>query len=440
MPFLSEDKSGTMSRGGASDGVAMEPFSVDCKSPLPPHGPANMLDLFMTRYDYDYNRDPTHREEKGEEIHLQEDALVSGDVRNRPPLLELGNGEPPEEGDPNTIYRQDYTPKSRQVCFCPEEQQGETAFIRDWYRPDFTKDALCPLSEYKDKYDLQGRVPVGKPMLYPGAKAVPYVKDFLHTGEPWEEDTDICYKVTDERSLLPRMGKANDPSVEPSAASALLPSRGPQVHATYPMDPIDYWCTSWTYGDKSLAKPNQLPQAIEGSKRADLLGKVEDKAELVRLLAGRPSKAALRPMHHDDDTNPIFINQGEQCRALITHRVEDEGYVKRTVYEQDFSNPYRLPEIPGNHGEPNPRCTATSALVCPGEMVEGQLTKYAQTMGTLRNSHGFMKPIPCDVEAKLDLSVDRKTLISMRKLEREEEVDVPGDPHRHKLRKNSITK
>lgn len=421
-----------MSGAAGADASTVDPLSVDCKPPLPPHGPANMLDLFLTRYDYDYNRDPTLTSANDEKIHLQEDALVSGDVRNRPQLLEFG--DPTEEADPNTVYRQDYTPKRRKVCFCPPERQGETAFIRDWYRPDLTKQPLFFLSEYKDKYDLQGRVPVGKPMLYPGARAAPYTEDFLHTGGPWEEDRDIPYKVTDERSLLPRTGRMNDPPMEPSSASALLPSRGPQIHAMYPMDPADYWCTSWTYGDKTLAKPNQLPQAVDGSKRADLLGKVEDKAELVRLLSGKPSKAALQPMQHEDHTNPIFINQEEQGRALITHRIEDEGYVKRTVYEQDFTNPYRLPEIPGNHGEPNPRCTVTNALACPGEMVEGQLTKHAQTMGVLRNSHGFMKPIPHDIEIKLDLPVDQKTLIAMRKIEKESDVDKPSDPHRHMLR------
>lgn len=414
--------------------AAVEPFSSNCPPSLPPHGPANMLDLFMTRYDYDYNRDSTLSAERKEEIRLQEDALVSGDVRNRPPLLELGNGAPAGEGDPNSTYRVDYTARRREIFFCPPEKQGETAFVKDWYRPDLTKTSAVPVSEYRDKYHLAGRVPEGKPMLYPGAMAAPYVQDFLHPGQPWVEDTDIPYKITDERSLLPRFGKLNEPPVDPSAASALLPSRGPQVHTAIPTEPTDYWCTSWVYGDKSLAKPNQLPQSIEGSTRADLLGKVEDKAELVRLLAGKPSKAALRPVQHDDDTNPIFINQEEQKRVTITHRIEDEGYVKRTMYEQDFTNPYRLPEIPGNHGEPNPRCTATSALVCPGEMMEGQLTKHAHEMSLLRNSHGFMKAIPRDPQTKVDLPVSRETLVAMRKIEKEREVDVPSDPHRRKLR------
>lgn len=402
---------------------------------MAPHGPANMLDHFMTRYDYDYNRDPlkTYEHDNNANPASNDDAWLSGEVRNRPPFCMGGDWN----GD--TIYRQDYVPKTRFIGDMDEvhrrigNEPAATAFIREWYRPDLTKNADngdAPISEYKTEYTNSGRIPKGKPTLYAGARAVPYVEDFLHAKGVKEDDgSDLPPKITDKSSLLPRHPVADD-EVPWKAKEGLLPSRQPQLH-TMPMDPNDYWCTSWTYGDKSKAYPNQLPQALDGSKRADLIGKIDNKAELLRLLAGKDTKKAGRPYRMDDDTNPIYIASEEQRSCAISHRLEDEGHVKRTMYQSDYINQYRLPELPGNHGDSDARYTTTSALTSPGEMSGGQLTKYTRQMGSLRNSHGYMKRIP---EEAVNLPMPREILTTLRTLEKHDDVDR-ADPHRHKMHK-----
>lgn len=403
---------------------------------MPCHGPANMLDLFMTRYDYDYNRDPLKEfpHENMADPASNDDAWLSGEVRNRPPFCMGGDWN----GD--TIYRQDYVPKSRFLDDMNEvhrrigDEPYATAFIREWYRPDLTKnntdDGKAPISEYQTEYTNSGRIPKGKPALYAGALSVPYKEDFLHAKGVREDDgSDLPPKITSKESLLPRHPQAADESAW-KAREELLPSRRPLLHSM-PADPKDYYCTSWEYGDKSKAYPSQLPQGLEGSKRADLIGTMDDKAELLRLLAGKDATKAGKPYRLDDDTNPIYVSSEEQRKCAVTHRMEDEGHVKMTIYNSDYINQWRLPELPGNHGGADERNTQTTALSSAGEMAAGQLTKYTREMGSLRNSHGYMRHIPKD-GAKLPMP--REVLTTLRQLERHDDVDV-ADPHRHKMHK-----
>eukprot|EP00796_Vickermania_ingenoplastis_P004817 gene4817-3459_t len=403
---------------------------------MAPHGPATMLDHFMTRYDYDYNRDPLREYPHDNAVDAagNDDAWLSGEVRNRPPFCMGGdwNGQ--------TIYQQDYIPKSRFIDSMDEVQRRignepyATAFIREWYRPDLTRNAEggpAPLSEYQTEYTNSGRLPKGKPTLYAGATDVPYKEDFLHAKGAKEDDgSDLPPKITSEESRLPRRPHLADDATPWKAREELLPSRRPQL-LTLPADPNDYWCTSWTYGDTSKAYPNQLPQGLEGSRRADLLGTVADKAELLRLLAGKGSKKAGRPYCPDDDTNPIYIASEEQRQCAVSHQLEDEGHVKMSMYMSDYINQQRLPDLPGNHGVADARNTQTSSLPALGEMAAGQITKYTREMGGLRNSHGYMKPIPRDTTK---LPMPREILTTLRQLEKHDDVDK-ADPHRHKMHK-----
>lgn len=404
-------------------------------APMPPHGPANMRDLFMTRYDYDYNRDPlkTYPHDQSSGTGGNDDAWISGEVRNRPPFCMGGDWN----GD--TTYHQDYVPKSRFIDDMNEvhrrigTEPASTVFIRDWYRPDLTKNAddVVPQSEYKTEYTNSGRIPKGKPLLYAGAPSVPYKEDFFQLKGGIQEDdgSDLPPKITSEESLKPRHKQMADDEVPWKAKEELLPSRRGQLHSL-PADPRDYWCTSWTYGDTSKAYPSQLPQGIEGSKRADLVGTMTDKAELLRLLAGRDAKAARTPYSLDDDTNPIFISSEEQRHCAISHRLENEGHVKRTQYASDYINQYRLPELPGNHGASDVRNTTTTSHTSAGAMACGKMTQHSRDMGSLRNSHGYMKRIS-DCPKPL---MPPEVLSTLRSLEKASDVDK-ADPHRHKMHK-----
>lgn len=400
------------------------------KMELPPHGPANMLDLFMTRYDYDYNRDPQKEYEHEKVANLEDntDGWLSGEVRNRPPIGVGG------EWSGDTTYHRDYTPKSRCVGDMNEvhrrigTEPASTAFLHDWYRPDLTSGEGAN-SEYKSEYTHSGRIPNGETILYAGAMAAPYKGDFLHAKGVKEDDgSDIPPKITSKESLLPRhITEDGEKWKEPVT---LLPSRQPQLSLQQKMDPNDYWCTSWTYGDKSLAYPNQLPQALAGSRRENLIGQVSDKAELLRLLAGKGTTKAVRRHGAKDDTNPIYISLNVQNNYSVPQNIEDNGFIKRTIYRHDYVNPYRLPELPGSQAQPDDRNTNTSHFAAAGEMSAGQLSSYMHKIGNLRNSHGYIKELPEDPNVKLPMP--RTVLMTLRELEKVDEVDK-ADPHRHKM-------
>lgn len=65
------------------------------------------MNMYMTRYDYDYNREGGDSKYASTLMNDDNEETISGDVRNRP--VEQYD----QEWNGNTIYRQDYTEKSR---------------------------------------------------------------------------------------------------------------------------------------------------------------------------------------------------------------------------------------------------------------------------------------------------------------------------------------
>ncbi|KEG13169.1 hypothetical protein DQ04_01171020 [Trypanosoma grayi] len=398
---------------------------------LLPHPAPNMLDLFMTRYDYDYNREFVGT---GSGDGAQDEESVSGDVRNRP-IFRFGQ---PLDGSYDTTYLTDYVQHDRGVkdisglmqTACGEHDVA-SAFVKDYYRPNLSKhlteDGAHPITTYKKDYTHSGPVPKGEPQLYAGARAAAFDPDFLlipTTEEDLRAEAELVPKITSKDSLLPRIKSAADGSEVRD--EGLLASRRPQLTAGGL--PTDYYCTSWVYGDKSLAYPNQLPHGVEESPNAHLIATMDDKAALLALLAGK-RKAAGKPYPLHDDTNPIPIQKTEQPYCAVTRRIENEGHVKMSMYKSDYIHQGVLPELPdavalagrdeGSMGE--------QRLACAGEMLAGTLTRRTRKLQSIRNSHGNLLKQKPDVTI-----VDPHIWKQMRSLEKRIAVDR-ADPHRHKL-------
>lgn len=423
---------------------------------LPPHGPADMLNLFMTKYDYDYNRDPDNIDDGTAKATASAlDAWISGDVRNRPIFAHGVSGD----RDDRTIYQVDYVLRRRglgpmadlaRIALRPRgDTKAETSYEREWYRPDFTKHVTAggahPITVYQADYCGEKAAPVGAvggktPPIYAGAAAVAYNADLLKPFGVVEDDgADIAPKITAKESLLPRNPLQAVPPLASCLEAAALAQKNLYPPPLWPRVGGDYTCTSWDYGDVSQAHPLQLPQGLDGSAAADdidILGTV-DKAALLRQLAGQGTKKRKSgssggfSRHEDNDrTNPIFLSKASQEVCAISHRLPEEGHVHMSIYNSDFTNHAFLPELPGNHGgSADVRNTNTNSAGKAGEMVAGSLTSRTRLLGSLRNSHGTLKkkmPEGCTV-------VNADMFTTMRSMEKHISIDR-ADKHRHKLR------
>ncbi|ESL07139.1 hypothetical protein TRSC58_05178 [Trypanosoma rangeli SC58] len=409
---------------------------TELRRELPSHPPPNMLDLFMTRYDYDYNRDIEGRGLGDGTFGGDGGDAVSGDVRNRP-IFRFAHSS---EGDYDTTYLTDYVQHNRDAKDMPGllqtacgEHDVASAFARDRHLPGLAKHATAtgahPISVYKTDYRNSGPVASGKPTLYAGARSVAFDADFLFlptTEEDLKAEKVLPPKITSRESLLPKRCPSEDSHRLPK--EDLFASRRSQL-TTMGAPPTDYYCTSWVYGDKSLAYPNQLPRGIEQSPNAHLIGTMDDKAALLALLAGK-KRVAGKPYPMPDETNPIPIQRIEQPFCGITRRIENEGYVNMSIYQSDHTHQGVLPELPdaanlagnsagGSGGE--------RRLACAGEMLAGTLTRRTKMAESLRNSHGNL------LRGKPDSRiVDLHTWKQMKSIEKRIAVDK-ADPHRHKL-------
>ncbi|KPI83586.1 hypothetical protein ABL78_7373 [Leptomonas seymouri] len=426
--------------------------------PLPPHGPANMMSLYMTRYDYDYNREGELSGRGGSGGNGAFESEVSGDVRNRP-IFAYGT---PEEGrDARTIYQVDYTRKDCSVkdmrrladalkrAGCPEAladgADHATAYRREWFRPGLTAsllngDGTLPQTAYQEDYKVPSEIAqsyfsAAPPRQYVGAAAVAYNADLLKPHGVVEDDgADIAPKITSKESLLPR-GPRGARAAGWTATFVQTPvtlSAGPSsTLGPAAAQPGMYSCTSWDIGDVSQAHPSQLPVSLDHSISAmgvDVTAN-PDKAALLRQLAGRKAAAQKwgsggTPRDEHDRTNPQLLSAQAQKTCAVSRRLEHEHHVHMTIYKSDHIDQSQLPELPGNPSGP---ADARDTLVCPmataGEMMAGRLTKSTREMGLMRNSHGTLKPAADD---------DTATLTWVRATEKAISIDK-ADPHRHKL-------
>ncbi|KAH9599773.1 hypothetical protein LSM04_005442 [Trypanosoma melophagium] len=413
----------------------MSIVKLDPQRELPPHPSPNMLNLYMTRYDYDYNRDAAGAG-TGDGGGGEDDGGVSGEVRNRP-IFCFGPALP---GSYGTTYQGDYVRHHRGVKDLPGllqtacgEHDVASAFARDYYRPDFTRhntaDGAHPNTTYKTDYTLSGRVPKAETVLYAGARAAAFDPDFLlipASDEVLQAEAELPPKITSRESLLPKVHPSRE-NGDKDQKEDLFASRRPLL--TIGGAPTDYYCTSWIYGDKSLAYPSQLPRGIEGSPNAHLIGTMDDKAALLALLAGKKRPVG-KPHPIYDDTNPIPIFRSEQPYCAVTRRIDNEGHVKMSMYKSDFIRQGMLPELPDAvslAGKDGTSGNGDQRLACAGEMLAGTLTRQVKKLGTLRNSHGNLLKQRPDTAV-----VDPYTWKQMKSIERRIKVDK-ADPHRHKL-------
>ncbi|KAG5484761.1 hypothetical protein LSCM1_06583 [Leishmania martiniquensis] len=432
--------------------------AVSVARSLPPHGPANMMSIYMTRYDYDYNRDPGM---KGSGSGFARG--VSGDVRNRPVFA---YGVDAGGRDDRTIYQVDYTVKDRSAknmarlaatvtgaaataATVKNGYAGKgTAYQRDWYLPGISAhivfaDGRHPHTVYQDDYQAP-RPGAGGPrnaaVCYAGAAATAYNADLLKPNGVIEDDgADLAPKITSKESLWPRRHKSPNATWTPIFENTADHRR--TWNDCVPGDGVvgTYSCTSWDYGDTSKAHPSQLPLSLARSIEAHGLdvNANPNKAALLRRLAG--PNAALRslrgsasgtPLDTGDRTNPQFLSRREQKRCAVSWRLEKEHCVTMSIYKSDFIDQGLLSELPGNPGGPaDVRDTHSSPLATAGEMIAGQLTNTTRELGLLRNAHGTLKA----GEAHPSSRVRTGVLSAMRAMEKAASIDK-ADPHRHKLR------
>jgi hypothetical protein len=458
--------------------------AVDPRTPLPPHGPANMLSLYMTRYDYDYNREGKQLGGTGKgEGESSFGPGISGDVRNRPifaySIVENGSR------DARTVYQVDYTGKDRGVkdmqrlaasvrggpaaaagTAAVDGGDNGTAYQREWYRPGLTasllnEDGTLPQTAYQEDYRQPSAVLVPQPgpssneprPQYAGSAAAAYNADLLKPHGVQEDDgADIAPKITSKESLLPRGQRG----VKPPGWAATLNTTdnngsgvAPVTRSAGPSSTLGpaaalpgmYSCTSWDIGDVSQAHPSQLPVSLARSIAANGVDVTAnpDKAVLLRQLAGKKSAAAngghawrsgkggLRDEY--DRTNPQLLSAYAQKTCAVSRRLEEERHVHMSMYKSDYVDQSQLPELPGNpFGPADVRDTQTCPTAAAGEMTAGQLTAATREMGLLRNSHGTLK-----AAAAAGGGGESAALSSMRATEKAIAIDK-ADPHRHKLR------
>lgn len=440
--------------------------AVDVACTLAPHGPANMLSTFMTRYDYDYNRDPalTGSSSGGVDGGNAFGAGMSGDVRNRPIFA---HGVDTGDRDDRTTYMVDYTAKDRTVkdmarlaaaCLtnggaaapvagATGDPDNGTAYQRNWYRPDLSAhiardDGSHPHTSYQDDYQARPAAAaavsaVGEPVCYAGAAAVLYNADLLKPHNVVEDDgADLAPKITSRESLLPRKPKTANGTFSPVFVN--LADHRRTWNDCRPGDGVvgSYSCTSWAYGDPSDAHPLQLPLSLARSLASHELDVAAhpDKAALLRQLAGRTGAArassAGTPLDTCDRTNPQYLATMEQKRCAVSRRLEKEHYVSMSMYKSDFIDQNQLPELAGNHGGPADALdTRTCPLATAGEMMAGQLTRTTRELGLLRNAHGTLKAGEAPAASRVSTGV----VAAMRTMEKAVAIDK-ADPHRHKLR------
>lgn len=302
---------------------------------LPPHPPADMLDLFMTRYDYDYNRfGPTSGSDGGGDGGDRDKGDgISGAVRNRPIF---GTCAADGEMDGNTTYRVDYVPPKTAADLAllvaaaysrgdgnggGEDGVAAGVFARQWFTlPGGTRMDASDISIYKTDYTPNAvdratmrstvvRNADGTPAtvpLFAGAASVPYKADFLTVKGGAEEDdgADITPKITSEESLrahLANLKAAEEGNKKSTPLSAAAAARFLMTSASAPWIPGSehertttgsnhsnmttgsgpvlggpaadgaYSCESWLYGDETRAHPSQLPQGIAGSVHEGLV-------------------------------------------------------------------------------------------------------------------------------------------------------------------------
>ncbi|ESS70531.1 hypothetical protein TCDM_00666 [Trypanosoma cruzi Dm28c] len=413
----------------------MSVLKAELQRELPLHPEPNMLDLYMTRYDYDYNRDMGGAGSGEGTSGDDDEGSVSGDVRNRPIFRFCQS----LDGSNNTTYLTDYVRRDRGVkdltgllrTACGEHDVA-SAFVRDYYPPGLRKHATengaHPISVYKTDYTHSGRVPKGKPSLYAGSRAAAFDPNFLlipTTEQDLRAEAVLPPKITSKESLLPKICPLED---NQSKEGTLFASRRPQLTiANGP--PTDYYCTSWVYGDRSLAYPSQLPRSIEESPNSHLIGTMDDKAALLSLLAGKKKRVG-KPYPMEDETNPIPIRKIEQPYCGVTRRLENEGHVNMSIYRSDHIHQGMLPELPDAvalAGADTVGANGERRLACAGEMLAGTLTRYTKKIQSVRNSHGnLLKENP---DPKI---VDPYTWRQIKSIEKRIAVDK-ADPHRHKL-------
>ncbi|EPY38575.1 hypothetical protein AGDE_02130 [Angomonas deanei] len=396
---------------------------------LPPHPPPDMHSTYMTRYDYDYGRDP-HSDTNNNNNH--NDGGISGDVRNRPIFATQTGLHSDKE---ITIYQKDYVAPegspdmallSRAAGHFLQDQADGALEQNPNIAGTFSRGPVSgmtthvggghPDSVYRQDYTARAAPADTDGTLYAGARAAEYREDFLIPPANPNDD--------DGKDVAPKIGskEAQVPFQQPLPSSPQPTTRSQAPLSLFGAD-REYGLTSYTYGDTSKAYPSQLPAPAQGSRNEHLLGTEREPAKMLAVLAGKTPATGGATTVLGDRTNPVYVRPSERNAVAVSRRLEEEHYVETTTYRTDYIDQGQLPELPGNHTEKDVRDTNVNPTATAGEMTAGVLTRETRQLASVRNTHGTLTANPSD---------GQQALLSMKVEERRTAVDR-ADPHRHKL-------
>mmetsp|Transcript_58705 Transcript_58705/g.67802 ORF Transcript_58705/g.67802 Transcript_58705/m.67802 type:complete len:379 (-) Transcript_58705:103-1239(-) len=373
--------------------------------PLPPHGHANMKSTFMTTHDKEY----TGPDAKSTLV--SQDSGESGHTSNRVLFART------HHLSSNTTYGGHYRPPNRRLtddelsAACLESlkpQEKATAFVRIASKVGFGHGDASTISTMKASYTNSGPVSTCRPAHYSGDAITQFNRTLLHIPSP-AEDQRGRHRSKSASTFVPR-----DSSVPTANRRELL-------HTA--MLPNTYFLHSRLIGDKTLAKPGQLPTPlISASEFENAMARGEDPRLLLHSVAGtRPPP--MPATYQRFETNPITMSPKEQSDCRVTRRVELQGHVGGTTYHAHFVDQKFLPEI----HEP------FVGLQKPEDrpVLLPEVAPRPQQMVTLTQPNGSLL-------AERPAGVHPAVWKRLKAVEYALSVDKHGDPHAHKTRQVTV--
>lgn len=321
---------------------------VAVASPLVPHDDANMRSVFVTSYDKDY----TPVGDKSSFVQPVERS--SGHTSNRPVF-----GHPPSLGM-GTSYNAFHGERGRTPLNADQwgvltqeaakPQIHATAFVRDVSKVGVQRNEQPTISTTKSTFTNSGDVSTCKPAHYSGDAQWQYTRDLLFIPASLGDDDNVgkAKRGNNNTTTSDLLG---------SSSGSMHPGRLNLIHQT---GPGSYFQHSRLIGDRTLAKPGQLPSGIADASDSGLTQTLTDKKVLLNTLAGR-RQCSTAPLNALFETNPISMTKPDQERCRVSRRVEAQGNVRGTTYSAHYVDQKYLPEV----ADPAKEKRAQAAVVLP---------------------------------------------------------------------------
>eukprot|EP00744_Colponema_vietnamica_P004089 GILI01006162.1.p1 GENE.GILI01006162.1~~GILI01006162.1.p1 ORF type:complete len:407 (+),score=73.41 GILI01006162.1:101-1321(+) len=300
---------------------------------LPPHeAPPNMVNSYMTRYDYDYNKgDPPLRP-------LVADGAESGHSRNRPLFAH------PKVEDWKSVSHIHYA--NRRGPSIPDNlpdiaiNAGKSRILATAHIRGQRSRAGVPWNEdptdstYQEHYTGKfTTTPNGG--NYAGNMTTQYKPNLLSIDSL--DDNGVG------KAKKPKGWRPEDDLQRPQTISCSRPQNQLTVFGP-PNGNGQPWGTEYgTYGNKKLFKPSLLPKGF-GDSTFTGDRTMGNKRLLLDGLAGRRAQTATA-YGNTFDTDPIPMNPMERDKCRVARRVPLEGPVNMTMYQSDFVRQGNKPEL-----------------------------------------------------------------------------------------------